>query len=98
MPPTSASGTTRTIGTRHVGVHGGLVNKHKMGRIKQPLLAYPAPTGARHVRPVLLAGVQGFMGWPAPHLPAEAMVALAGVFQGGEDDKSDDRGSGNRPW
>ena len=34
--------------------------KDKAGRIKQPLLAYPAPAGARDVRPLLFASVQDF--------------------------------------
>jgi hypothetical protein len=31
-----------------------------VGRIKQPLIADPAPAGARNIRALLLAGVQDF--------------------------------------
>ena len=51
---------TAAIGARHIGVHGRLINKDKVGRIKQPLLAHPAPAGASNVRALLLAGVQHF--------------------------------------
>lgn len=44
----------------HAGVNRGFVDEDKMGRIQQPLLAYPAPPGARDVRPLLLSGVQDF--------------------------------------
>jgi len=48
------------MGAGHVGAERCLVEKDKAGRIKQPLLAYPAPAGARDVRPLLFASVQDF--------------------------------------
>jgi hypothetical protein len=47
-----------SISAGHVGVHRRLIDEDKMGRIKQPLLAYPAPAGAGHVLSLLLGSVQ----------------------------------------
>jgi hypothetical protein len=44
----------------HTGANRSFINEHKAGRIKQALLAYPAPTGAGDVRPLLLGCVQDF--------------------------------------
>jgi hypothetical protein len=44
----------------HAGANRGFVDEDKAGRIKQPLLAYPAPTGAGDVRPLLFRRVQDF--------------------------------------
>lgn len=49
-----------TMGTGHVGVDRGLVNEDKARRIKQPLLADPAPPGAGDVGSLLLGSVQNF--------------------------------------
>jgi len=56
----SLAARTATIKTGHVGIHRGLVDEDKAGRIKKPLLPYPAPPGARHVRPLLFGGSQAF--------------------------------------
>lgn len=46
--------------TGHVGVDRCLIDETKAGRIKKPLLAYPAPAGAGDVGPLLLGSVQDF--------------------------------------
>lgn len=44
----------------HVGCGAGLVEKDKLGGIKQRLVLPPLPARGRHVGPVLLGGVHGF--------------------------------------
>ena len=45
---------------RHIGAHGGLVDKHQPGRIKHALLSYPASPRAGHIGPLSLCGLQTF--------------------------------------
>src|SRR4029077_15284060 len=56
-PLASSTAATRA---RHVCVHRCFVDEDKTGRIENPLLAYPAPAGAGHIRTLLLARVQDF--------------------------------------
>jgi len=59
-PDHSLSSQGAAMQTGHVGVHRRLVEEDETGCVKQPLRANPAPTGAGHVRPLLLGRVQDF--------------------------------------
>ena len=48
------------VGAGHVGLGPGLVDEDQAGGIKPPLILLPLRAPARHVRPILLAGVQAF--------------------------------------
>jgi len=47
-----------------------------MGRIKQPLVAYPAPAGADYVLSLLLGSVQHFYGMARPFPSIGRMLVL----------------------
>ena len=68
--------------TRHVGVHRCLINKDKVGRIKQPLLTDPASAGASNVRALLLAGVQHFYRMARPSAAPETYCLRATDSEG----------------
>jgi len=48
------------VGARHVGLGPGLVDEHQAGRIDAPLIPLPPAPSPRDVRPILLAGEDGF--------------------------------------
>ena len=48
------------VGARHVGLGPGLVDEDEAGRIDAPLVALPPAPPPRDVRPILLAGEDGF--------------------------------------
>jgi len=60
VPDHSLAFQTAAKETRHVGVHRCFINKDKVGRIKLPLPANPAPARESNVRAFLFAGVQDF--------------------------------------
>ena len=49
------------MGTGHVGLHPGLVDKDQTLWINLVLVLFPLLTPARHIGSVLLAGVQAFL-------------------------------------
>src|SRR6516164_10920126 len=44
----------------HLGIGGGLVDEHKVRRIKHALFSHPASARPRHVRALLLRRAQAF--------------------------------------
>ena len=48
------------VGACHIGLHPRLIDEDEAGRIKPTLILPPPPSPARHIRPVLLRGVQAF--------------------------------------
>jgi hypothetical protein len=44
----------------HLGIGGGLVDEHKVRRIKHALFSHPTPACPRHIRALLLRRVQAF--------------------------------------
>jgi hypothetical protein len=48
------------VGARHVGLGPGLVDEDEAGRVDASLVALPPMAPPRHVRPILLAGEDGF--------------------------------------
>jgi hypothetical protein len=56
----SLASQSAAVRAGHAGANRGFIDEDKAGRIKQPLLAYPAPTGAGDVRPLLLGCAQDF--------------------------------------
>ena len=56
----SLASQSAAVRAGHAGANRGFVDEDKAGRIKQSLLAYPAPTGPGYVRPLLFGRVQDF--------------------------------------
>ena len=52
--------TMPAVGACHVGLGPGLVDEHQAGRIDASLIPLPPVAPPRNVRPVLLAGEDGF--------------------------------------
>jgi hypothetical protein len=48
------------VGARHVGLGPGLVDEDEAGRVDTSLVAFPPVAPPRDVRPILLAGEDGF--------------------------------------
>ena len=44
----------------HLGIGGGLVDEHKVRRIKHALFSHPASPRARHIRALLFGRAQAF--------------------------------------
>jgi hypothetical protein len=55
-----AAAGAAAMAARHVGLGPGLVDKDQSGGVEPALMRLPAPPPPGDVRPVLLAGVQGF--------------------------------------
>jgi hypothetical protein len=78
----------------HLGRGPGLIDEHQALRLEVELPLEPCPAPGQDIEAVLLGGVRGLYGWPAPHHPAQASVGT-----GGEDhDQDTHRRAQDRPW